>query len=182
MQPAKMIQENLLQPQLFVIYIGGDHKQSLIELHDMRFAVGNSIEDTYQRLRESWWGTPESLHLDAWGILNYADGYDIHISDKPAANHGKKLFFVNLGGYDQRQFTELHKNVFVVAEDEYQAKQKAVKEVSEWESPHRDYLHKIENIVNINELLNSNNYHIHLTNSNDVKPFEFICRYTPIGK
>lgn len=60
--------------KLFVIYIGGAHEQSLIELHDMRFIVADTIEETYKTLRKSWWGIPSSLHLDAWGVLNYADG------------------------------------------------------------------------------------------------------------
>lgn len=59
--------------KLFVIYIGGAHEKSLIELHDMRFVVANTIEETYDTLRQSWWGTPASLHLDAWGVLDYAD-------------------------------------------------------------------------------------------------------------
>jgi len=61
---------------LFVIYIGGRHDHSLIELHDMRFSLAHSIEDTYETLRSSWWGIPNSLHIDGWGILKYADGYD----------------------------------------------------------------------------------------------------------
>lgn len=102
---------------LFAIYIGGSHSQSLIELHDMRFAIANNIEETYDALRQSWWGTPTSLHLDAWGILNYADDHNIIISDHPQENVTNKLYFVNLGGYDQRQFTELHENTFVIASD-----------------------------------------------------------------
>lgn len=46
---------------LFVIYIGGSHSQSLIELHDMRFVIASTIEETYDALRQSWWGTPISL-------------------------------------------------------------------------------------------------------------------------
>ncbi len=38
---------------LFVIYIGGSHNQSLIELHDMRFIIANNIEETYDELRQS---------------------------------------------------------------------------------------------------------------------------------
>ncbi len=52
---------------LFVIYIGGSHEGALIELHDMRLIISDTIENAYETLRKSWWGTPESLHLDAWG-------------------------------------------------------------------------------------------------------------------
>jgi hypothetical protein len=167
---------------LFVIYIGGSHSQSLIELHDMRFAIANNIEETYDILRQSWWGTPTSLHLDAWGILNYADGHNILISDNPPKNTINKLFFVNLGGYDQRQFTELHKNTFVVATDEHQAKQKAVRQVSEWESPHRDYSHEVDTVLDLSSLLTRQNSYLHLIETENKSPFKFTCRYTPIGK
>lgn len=167
---------------LFVIYIGGTHNQSLIELHDMRFVVANSIEETYHSLRQSWWGIPTSLHLDAWGILDYADGYRIQISTIPPKDNTNKLYFVNLGGYDHQQFTELHKNIFVVATDEHQAKQKAVQQISEWESPHRDHLHQIEAALELNGLLASDNHYLHLIEEPKAKSFEFTCRYVSIGK
>ena len=168
--------------KLFVIYIGGTHEKSPIELHDMRFVVANSIEETYETLRKSWWGIPSSLHLDAWGILNYADGHNILISENPPSSEDSKLYFVNLGGYDPHQFTELHKNIFVVATDEYQAKQKAVRQVSELESPHRDYLHEVDTVLNLHTLLTRQNNYLHLIETEDKKPFEFTCCYTPIGK
>ncbi|HVT62264.1 MAG TPA: DUF1543 domain-containing protein [Legionellaceae bacterium] len=166
--------------KLFAIYIGGTHEKSLIELHDMRFVVANTIEETYNKLRQSWWGTPNSLHLDAWGVLEWVDGYRIQISKQVPEKDSHKLYFVNLGGYDQRQFTELHKNVFVIASDVAQAKQQAKQQINDWESPHRDYLHQIESILNLNDVLAEDNYYLHLKKDNNVKPFEFICRYTPI--
>lgn len=168
---------------LFVIYIGGAHQHSLIELHDMRFVVANTIEETYPALRKSWWGTPESLHLDAWGVLDYADDYDISISDQPNLGVTENLFFINLGGYDKNQFTELHKNIFVVAKNEAEAKQKAVQQIQDWQSPHRDYLHQVENIINMNALLENNAHcYLQLKKTTETKSFEFTCLYTPIGK
>lgn len=168
--------------KLFVIYIGGSHEKSLIELHDLRFIVANTIEETYDELRQSWWGKPASLHLDAWGELDYADGHRIQISKLPPNEQPKKLYFVNLGGYDQHQFTELHKNVFVVASDEAEAKQKAVQQISEWESPHRDYLYQVDGILNLNNMLAADHHYLHLEEDPNITPFEFTCRYTPIAE
>lgn len=36
--------------KLFVIYIGGAHEKSLIELHDIRLIVADKIEDTMKSL------------------------------------------------------------------------------------------------------------------------------------
>jgi len=168
--------------KLFIIYIGGAHEKSLIELHDMRFVVANTIEETYETLRKSWWGTPSSLHLDAWGELNYADGYNLSISNTPPEQCDNRLYFVNLGGYDSQQFTELHQNILVVAPDDVQAKHKAVQQVAQWESPHRDYLHQVETLVDLNHLLAADHYYLHLEKTFNPKPFEFTCCYTPIGK
>ena len=39
--------------KLYMIYIGGYIEGSLIELHDMRFVVASSIEETFPALRSS---------------------------------------------------------------------------------------------------------------------------------
>lgn len=164
---------------LFIIYIGGRHQNSLIELHDIRFAVANSIEDTYETLRNSWWGVPESLHLDCWGILKAVDGYDVQFADSPAT-HKEQLYFVNLGGYDALQFTELHKNFCVVATDEMEARQKAKIQIAHWESPHKDYIHAVDEILNINKMISASGKQIHLKLTNNPADFKFTCQYVPI--
>ncbi len=167
--------------KLFVIYLGGSHPNALIELHDIRIVIAEELEDTYEELRRTWWGAPETLHLDAWGVLNYADGHKIKISSKPQHDLGKKLYFVNLGGYDSSEFTELHKNVFVVAENESKAKVRALRQILGWQSHHRDYLFEAEKIIEISRLISANDLHIHLEPSETEEEFEFICKYIPIG-
>src|SRR6202000_32331 len=67
--------------KLFMFYIGGNCGNSNIELHDVRFSIGESPEDCYDDLRRQWWGEPKSLHLDCWGIVEQADGYDVTLTD-----------------------------------------------------------------------------------------------------
>lgn len=166
--------------KLFVIYIGGSHPQSLIELHDIRFIVAEHLEETYELLKKSWWGTPKSLHIDAWGILTQADGYDISFTEQETHNP-QNLFFINLGGYDPTMFTELHKNIFVVAENENMAKTKALAQIKSWSSGHRDYLYDIEHIVSIASTL-PQNYKMQLTPKIVDKEFEFTCCYLTLGR
>lgn len=168
--------------KLFVIYIGGSHDQSLIELHYMRFVIADKIENTYPSLKKSWWGRPESLHLDAWGELHYADGYAIELDTTPPKDPSLKLYFVNLGGYDTTQFTELHKNIFVVASSDAEAKAKAVAQIQDWHSPHRDYQYELENLVDVSQLANGQKFYVHLRPSEQEERFEFVTKYTPIGK
>lgn len=168
--------------QLFIIYIGGTHEKAFIEVHDMRFVIAKTIEDTYDSLKKTWWGTKESLHLDAWGALEYADGYNISIKTVPSTDTENKLYFVNLGGYKSSAFTELHKNVFVVAPTASKAKVRALKQILHWESYHRDYQFEVDEVIDVTAALAENTMHIHLEPSNIEKEFIFKCKYTPIGR
>ncbi len=177
--------------KLFFIYIGGKHEKSLIELHDIRLIAAENIEETYPLLKSTWWGTPESLHLDCWGILNHVDGYDLSLEKHPQHSNletTNKLYFINLGGYDPKQFTELHQNVFVIAQNEKEAKLKALQKMPACESPHRDYLFEAENVLNCQTLLDNTSaphlekFYLHLIPNPTSNSFEFTCQYVPIGK
>lgn len=168
--------------QLFVIYVGGRTSTSLIELHDMCFVIAEKIEDTYTALREKWWGEAQSLHLDAWGALTQADGFNITLKDYPSETPDKKLYFVNLGGYNPSEFTELHKNVFVVAETPSKAKVKALKQILDWQSHHRDYQYEVDDCIAIDDVTSGRKFYIHLEPATKTIPFEFTCKYVPIGK
>jgi hypothetical protein len=168
--------------KLFVIYIGGTHEKAFIEVHDMRFVVADKIEDTYDVLKKTWWGTKESLHLDAWGALEYADGYNISLKDEPSTDTENKLYFVNLGGYDSSMFTEKHKDVFVVAPTASKAKVRALKQILHWESYHRDYQYEVDEVIDLTNFATENGKYIHLGPTDTTKEFTFKCKYTPIGR
>ena len=167
---------------LFVMYIGGKHENAMIEVHDMRFIVAKTLEDTYHELRKNWWGKPKNLHLDAWGVLRWVDGYEVLIKDVCPANQENRLFFVNLGGYDKKQFTELHKNIFVVAKNESKAKIKALKQILSWESYHKDCQFEIDQLLSLNEIAENQNHFIHLEPNPKEISFDFTVGYVSIGK
>lgn len=167
---------------LFVVYVGGKTATSLIEVHDIHFALGEKIEDTYDQIRGQWWGTKESLHLDAWGILKSVDNYNIVIKENLSTDEDNKLFFANLGGYDRHEFTELHKNIFVIAKHEDDAKVKAKAAIAHWDVPHKDNLCAIDNCINVNDLLSKKGLSISLEYTDDPVPFTFTCKYVPIAK
>jgi hypothetical protein len=148
--------------KLFAIYIGGTLPRANIELHDMRFVVAASMLETYEELKRQWWGTPNSLHVDCWAQIDHADGYDVALRPEPFSG-AERLFYVNLGGYNQVDFAEQHKNMFVVATSAAQAKTRAVQSIPEWRGRHRDAL-----------------LHLHLTPSPEVKDLSFTCEYTPL--
>jgi hypothetical protein len=167
--------------KLFMFYVGGDCGNANVELHDVRFSIGESPEDCFDDLRRQWWGEPKSLHLDCWGAVEQADGYDIELSATPPASAQDKLFFVNLGGYDPSEFTELHQNVLIVAADEVAAKAKAKAQITGWRKPHRDRLFEIEKVLDLTASMEHHFYHLVLSPATSDKPFRFQCDYRPIG-
>ena len=118
---------------LFLVVLGGRAKMANVELHDVRWAIGSRIEDTFDVLRRDWFGTLEGLHIDSYKKINYVDGYKINlknIENKQLKNNKffnentskKNLWFVNIGGYDPSSMQEKHEFGLVVASDKLEAK------------------------------------------------------------
>lgn len=171
-----------MSERLFMVYVGGMAEGAHVELHDVRFCIGETIEACYDDLRAQWWGTPQSLHLDCWGAVEWADGHGVSIGEAPPSAEGPHLWFVNLGGYDPAQFTELHENLLVVAGDAREAKKKALARISGWTAPHKDNIVTVENALDVTAITAKKNRHIHVTADAAEKPFRFEARYVPIGR
>jgi len=162
--------------------VGGSFRNSNVELHDIRFSIGDKVEDCFADLRAQWWGDQAKLHVDCWAAVEQADGHDITFlagAPEPTPN---RLFFINLGGYDPAEFTEQHKNVLIVAEDANAAKIKALALVDGWKQPHKDKLFEVDQTVDLSAALSHYGYFIHLTKASEVKPFEFVADYIPIDR
>jgi hypothetical protein len=167
--------------KLFMFYVGGNCGNSNVELHDVRFSIGETAEDCHDDLRRQWWGEPKSLHLDCWGEVNQADGFDVALTPEAPRAGVDNLFFVNLGGYDPLEFSELHKNILVVATDANAAKAKALSQAQNWSQPHRDKLFEVEKTVDITALLQRYGVFLTLTKAAQEKQFAFVCQYLPLG-
>ncbi len=118
---------------LFIVVLGGRSLKSNIELHDVRWVLGKSIEDTFPELRKQWLGKKSGLHIDSYKCIKYVDGYKIVISrtNKDSLINPQiedlSLWFVNLGGYNPKKMYEEHEFNLVVAKKAIEAKQKAKK-------------------------------------------------------
>jgi hypothetical protein len=165
--------------KLFAIYIGGEHPGANIEVHDMRFVAAPSIKETYEVLRQQWWGRPGSLHIDCWSELSHADGYEIALRPEPFEG-AERLFYVNLGGYDRAEFSEKHRNVFVVAATTNEAKSRAMKLAKGWAAPHRDDMYEADQAFALDDVARAERLYIHLTAAPLSGDPPFTCDYTPI--
>ena len=151
--------ENLENNFLYLVVLGGRAIKANIELHDVRWVVGSRIEDTYDTLRKDWFGSPKGLHIDSYKKIKYLDGYKINIrnvenlkinkknkfSDK--SNSNKKLWFVNIGGYDPSSLQEKHEFGLVIASNKLEAINKAK---SKWligcKNKHKDDIFSLETL------------------------------------
>ncbi|WP_404337729.1 DUF1543 domain-containing protein [Sphingomonas sp. MMS12-HWE2-04] len=164
--------------KLFAIYIGGEHPSAHIEVHDVRFIVAERIRDTHAQLRAEWWGSPGTLHIDCWAEISQVDGYAVTLRPEPA-NAAEKLWFVNLGGYDGKDFAEQHKNMFVVAASMKEAKARAMATIQGWKDAHRDDMYEAELAFALDGRI-GDRLHIHLSPAQDATAPQFTCRYTPL--
>ena len=64
---------------LYLVVLGGRAKKANIELHDVRWVVGSKIEDTFETLRNDWFGSSRGLHIDSYKKINYVDGFRINL-------------------------------------------------------------------------------------------------------
>jgi hypothetical protein len=167
--------------KLFMFYVGGSCGNSNVELHDVRFSVGETAEDCYPDLRVQWWGDAGSLHLDCWGAVEQADGYDVTVTAAACETGSNRLFFVNLGGYDPSEFAELHRNVLLVASTAKAAKAKALSLIAGWALPHKDSLFEIEKTVDVGASAENRGHYLKLTKAEIELPFIFSCNYLPLG-
>lgn len=164
-----------------MFYVGGDCGNSNIELHDVRFSVGETPQACYADLRRQWWGDPKSLHLDCWSAVEQADGYDIKLTKAGTPQGDNRLFFLNLGGYRREEFGELHRNVLLVAADAKTATLKALRQIKGWSLLHKDNVFDVEKTIDVSAGMAEYGYSFVLTEATEETPFVFNCAYVPIA-
>ena len=64
---------------LYLVVLGGRAKKANIELHDVRWVVGSKIEDTYDTLRNDWFGSTKGLHIDSYKRIKNIDAFKINL-------------------------------------------------------------------------------------------------------
>ena len=146
-------------PKLFMVYLGGRATTSHIELHDVRFVVGHSIEETYPTLRQEWFGDLAGLHIDSYMEVQNVDGYKVELHDSPSSQT-ERLFFVNIGGYDPDNMLEQHQIGLFVADSPSEAKKRA-KEALLFDiiDQHKDDLHAVDDCFSLGQ---TDQYYLHL--------------------
>lgn len=168
-----------MDKKLFAVYLGGRADRCNIELHDVVFVVGSSIEETYPLLAKKWFGNLNQFHIDSYIHLQNVDGYEINlVKDKSKINPSKKLYFINLGAYKPTEFTEYHQSAFYVTESAPEAIKRAKAELCQGlETIHKDDVVLLESVSqpmdfdvdDVLEIQEVDQYYISLTPSTSIK-------------
>jgi len=153
-------------PLLWLVVLGGRTATSLIEVHDVRFVAGTTIEDTIPELRRQWFGRREGLHLDAYMAVRAVDGWAVTLGLGLAAPRSERLWFVNLGAYRPDSLAELHHFGLVVASSPQGAKAAAKRQWLRGAlQQHKDDLCSVDDCLAIEQLalLDGQRWHVQLT-------------------
>lgn len=146
--------------RLFAFFLGGEFPGALLELHDVQFVAARSLSAAYPILRRNWWGTPGSLHIDAYTVLSCVDGYKIRLVEKrDHSPTGPSLFFVNTGGYVRGEFGEHHEYSFHVGVSKRAIWEKLrVIHANRMQAIHVDNFDEIDGIIHVDSLIQSERF------------------------
>lgn len=116
-------------PKLFMILIGATPKGRNIEQHDIFFGIAHSVKDLLHEMKAFWPEAKDKIHIDAYRVVNKVGAYKVEVvlREDVVKEDITSLFFLNLGGYRQGEFEELHYKMLVVANQ----KALAIKEAKE---------------------------------------------------
>ena len=157
-------------PTLYMVQLSGRPKGRLIEQHDIFFGVAGKVNELIDDINNHWPEVKNKWHIDSYRAVTKVDGYTIRLveaNEQVADSSDLKLFFINLGGYQQGSFEEFHYKLLVVAASQAdaikQAKQSAFyKEFTfkDKDSPFNAASHiddkfevDIDDIYNVNDLI-----------------------------
>lgn len=144
--PQRQADARIQAPQLFLVVLGGRAPGVRIEVHDVRFVVGATLEDTLPALRRQWFGRRRGLHIDSFMLVRQVGSFAVNLRRVPSPGP-QRLWFVNVGGYRPEHFAEQHAFGLVVAATAAAAKRQALSSwLPEALSRHKDDLHPLETV------------------------------------
>lgn len=110
--------------KLFMLLLGSKAKQRNVEQHDYFFGIAANLKELVPEIKAFWPEAGDSIHIDGWREVNKVENFSIRVvlqKDTSIQHNLKKLFFINLGGYQENKLEEQHYTVLTVQEDRTQA-------------------------------------------------------------
>jgi hypothetical protein len=108
----------MAQLKLFMILLGCKPPGRHVEQHDFFFGIAASLKDLADEMQAFWPEAKGRIHIDGWREVSAVEGYQVNIVPKQeAVSQSKKLFFINLGGYQPNKFEEQHYVILTAKDD-----------------------------------------------------------------
>ncbi|MGP4118632.1 DUF1543 domain-containing protein [Psychrobacter aquimaris] len=111
-------------PTLFMVQLGGRPKGRLIEQHDIFFGVAGKVNELIDDINNHWPEVNNKWHIDSYRAITKVGNHTIKLiesNNQVENDNGLKLFFINLGGYQQGSFEEFHHKLLIVADNQTDA-------------------------------------------------------------
>lgn len=155
-----------------MVQLGGRPKGRLIEQHDIFFGAASQVSDLIGDINEHWPEVKNKWHIDSYRAITKVGSYAIKLiepSQQLKAAADLKLFFINLGGYQQDSFEEFHYKLLIVAPNQADAIKQAKKSDFYKQSTFKDktspfnaashiddkFAVDIDDIYNVNDLISN---------------------------
>jgi hypothetical protein len=136
-----------MENKLFAVMLGGNPPGTGVEIHDVVFTVGPTLEATRSQMMAAWFAPGKAPHVDSWMELDTVDGARITLTRETVRPGEPDLWHVNLGYYEAGPgcFREGHENVFVVAgsAEEAKARAKELVRTASMENLHTDGINRV---------------------------------------
>ncbi len=102
--------------KLYLLLLGSKAPQRNVEQHDYFFGIAHNLKDLVPEIKTFWPEPGDTIHIDAWREVNSVDGYKVKpvLKNEELVPFEKKLFFINLGGYQANKLEEQHYTVLIV--------------------------------------------------------------------
>jgi len=103
-------------PKLYMLLLGSKAPNRNVEQHDYFFGIANSLKELVPQIKAFWPEAGKSIHVDGWREVTNVDGHEVKVVTRTQATNAteRKLFFINLGGYQSNKLEEQHYTVLSV--------------------------------------------------------------------
>jgi hypothetical protein len=180
--------------KLFMVLLGANPKGRIVEQHDYFFGVAASLKELVPAIKLSWPEAGNTIHVDGWREINCVDDYSIKVAAKHQGEKSlKRLFFINLGGYQTGDLKETHHIMLTVQDDRSPAIKESMKtlfyksnsikgahaHIDEKFGVDVDDIHRIEDVLSADV---KDNYHIMITPTDQTVEDEIHLGYFKLDK
>jgi hypothetical protein len=117
------------QLKLFMVLLGANPPGRIVEQHDYFFGIAASLKELVPAIQAFWPEGGKSIHIDGWREVTSVDDHTVSVvlKDDVLAVPQKKLFFINLGGYQTGKLEEQHYTMLTVKDDRLPAIKESMK-------------------------------------------------------